>query len=64
MIYAINQFFNDCQFQSFMIFSDKKILESIANGEIKIEPFRPDCMGTNSYDVHLGKWLASKTASL
>ncbi len=44
-----------------MIFSDKKILESIEKGDIKIDPFRPDCMGTNSYDVHLGKWLATYT---
>jgi dCTP deaminase len=42
-----------------MIFSDKKILESIASKDIVIEPFRADCMGTNSYDVHLGKWLAT-----
>lgn len=41
-----------------MILSDKKILESIANGEIVIEPFERECLGTNSYDVHLGKWLA------
>lgn len=41
-----------------MILSDKKILEGIERGEIVIEPFRPHCLGTNSYDVHLGKWLA------
>jgi dCTP deaminase len=41
-----------------MILSDKKILESIRQGQIVIEPFRRDCLGTNSYDVHLGKWLA------
>ena len=41
-----------------MILSDKKILQSIEDGEIVIEPFRRDCLGTNSYDVHLGKWLA------
>lgn len=41
-----------------MILSDTKILESIDNGEIVIEPFRPECLGTNSYDVHLGKHLA------
>lgn len=41
-----------------MILSDKKILEAIENGDIVIEPFRPDCLGTNSYDVHLGKFLA------
>jgi len=41
-----------------MILSDKEILEAIQNGKIVIEPFRKDCLGTNSYDVHLGKWLA------
>ncbi len=41
-----------------MILSDKKILEAIDKGEIVIEPFRRECLGTNSYDVHLGKWLA------
>jgi dCTP deaminase len=42
-----------------MILSDKKILDSIESGEIKIEPFRKECLGTNSYDVHLGKNLAT-----
>lgn len=42
-----------------MILSDKKILAAIEKGEIVIEPFRLDCLGTNSYDVHLGKWLAT-----
>jgi dCTP deaminase len=41
-----------------MILSDKKILEGIDSRQIVIEPFRPECLGTNSYDVHLGKWLA------
>ena len=41
-----------------MILSDTKIMEGIERGEIVIEPFRPECLGTNSYDVHLGKWLA------
>ncbi len=41
-----------------MILSDKKILEGIASGEIVIEPFDREYLGTNSYDVHLGKWLA------
>lgn len=44
-----------------MILSDKRILEEIDKGTILIEPYRPDCMGTNSYDVHLGKWLATYT---
>lgn len=42
-----------------MILSDKRILEEIDKGTILIEPYRPDCLGTNSYDVHLGKWLAT-----
>jgi dCTP deaminase len=46
-----------------MIFSDKKILESIQSLNIVIEPFRMDCLGTNSYDVHLGKWLATYDAA-
>ena len=41
-----------------MILTDKKILEAIEHREIVIEPFRRDCLGTNSYDVHLGKYLA------
>ena len=46
-----------------MILSDKKILASIENGEIVIEPFRRACLGTNSYDVHLGKHFAVYTAA-
>lgn len=40
-----------------MILTDKKILEAIEAREIVIEPFRRECLGTNSYDVHLGKYL-------
>jgi dCTP deaminase len=42
-----------------VILSDKKILESIKNGEIVIEPYNRSCLGTNSYDVHLSKNLAT-----
>ena len=42
-----------------MILSDKEILKSIEKKEIVIEPFDPNCLGTNSYDVHLGKYLAT-----
>lgn len=28
-------------------------------GSIKIEPFRRECLGSNSYDVHLGQTLAT-----
>jgi dCTP deaminase len=41
-----------------LILSDKKILEEIKRGNIVIEPFNREKLGTNSYDVHLGKWLA------
>ncbi len=41
-----------------MILSDKRILEEMEKGTILIEPYRADCMGTNSYDVHLGRYLA------
>jgi dCTP deaminase len=41
-----------------MILSDKRILEEMAKGNIVIEPFDINCLGTNSYDVHLGEWMA------
>lgn len=41
-----------------MILSDKKILDEIKKGNIVLEPFDRKFLGTNSYDVHLGKWLA------
>jgi dCTP deaminase len=41
-----------------LILSDTKILEEIKKKNIVIEPFRREKLGTNSYDVHLGKWLA------
>lgn len=44
-----------------MILSDTQILEEISLGNIVIEPFDPACMGSNSYDVHLGKYLAMYT---
>ena len=42
-----------------MILSDKRILEEIEKGTIKIEPYNRKDLGSNSYDVHLGKWLAT-----
>jgi len=41
-----------------MILSDASILAAIENGDIVIEPFRPESLGSNSYDVRLGKYLA------
>ena len=34
----------------------------MARGTIVIEPFDPSCLGTNSYDVHLGRYLATYDA--
>ncbi|HZY70574.1 MAG TPA: dCTP deaminase [Thermoplasmata archaeon] len=42
-----------------MILSDRKIGEAIRDGRIVIRPFRPECLGSNSYDVHLGRYLAT-----
>ncbi|HCS19264.1 MAG TPA: dCTP deaminase [Bacteroidetes bacterium] len=42
-----------------MILSDKRIQEEIEKGTILIEPFRKECLGTNSYDVHLGRYLGT-----
>jgi dCTP deaminase len=41
-----------------MILSDTRILEEIAKGTIVIEPYDRKFLGSNSYDVHLGKFLA------
>jgi len=41
-----------------MILTDKKIIEEIEKGTIKIEPYNPDYLGSNSYDCTLGKVLA------
>jgi len=41
-----------------MILTDQEILECMEKGSIKVEPFRRECLGSNSYDVHLGKTLA------
>ena len=41
-----------------MILTDHTIKESISNGTIVIEPFVESNLGTNSYDVRLGKTLA------
>lgn len=41
-----------------MILTDGEILKEIEQGNILIEPFDREKLGTNSYDVHLGKHLA------
>lgn len=42
-----------------MILSDTDILLAIERGDIVVEPYRREYLGTNSYDVHLGEWLAT-----
>jgi dCTP deaminase len=42
-----------------MILSDTRIRAAIREGRIVIRPFRADCLGSNSYDVHLGPYLAT-----
>jgi dCTP deaminase len=42
-----------------MILSDTEILKEITAKNIIIEPFNINNLGTNSYDVHLGKYLAT-----
>lgn len=42
-----------------MILTDVEILASIDKGEIVIQPYDRKCLGTNSYDVHLSKHLAT-----
>jgi dCTP deaminase len=44
-----------------MILSDTRILEEIEKGTIGIKPYDRSCLGSNSYDVHLGKTLATYT---
>ena len=41
-----------------MILSDTSILEAIDRKDIVIDPYDKSCLGTNSYDVHLSKYLA------
>ena len=41
-----------------MILTDKRILEEIEKGTIKIVPYHRSDLGSNSYDVHLGSTLA------
>ena len=47
-----------------MILSDREILSAREAGEIVIEPFDRDKLGTNSYDVHLGPTLAVYDAAV
>lgn len=40
------------------ILTDEEIKIHIEQGSIVIDPFNPENLGTNSYDVHLGKHMA------
>jgi len=42
-----------------MILTDKQILDCMSEGSIVIEPFDQNRLGSNSYDVHLGKTLGT-----
>ena len=42
-----------------MILTDQKILEAIGTGAIVISPFDRKFLGSNSYDVHLARHLAT-----
>jgi len=42
-----------------MILSDKKILEYIESGDIIIRPFDRKNLSSNSYDVHLSKYMGT-----
>jgi len=41
-----------------MILSDTEIRAAMERREIVVEPFDPEALGSNSYDVHLGRTLA------
>lgn len=47
-----------------MILSDKRILEEMEKETIKVIPYDRECLGSNSYDVHLGSTLATYTEHL
>ena len=44
-----------------MILTDTQILDEMKRGTIVIAPFDRQHLGSNSYDVHLGQWLAVYT---
>jgi dCTP deaminase len=47
-----------------MILTDSEILREIEAKTIVIEPYRRECLGSNSYDVHLGATLAIYKSSV
>lgn len=55
----VNDGFCKTQEKRSMILTDKQILKAIDKGEIVVEPYDRSCLGTNSYDIHLSKYLAT-----
>lgn len=47
-----------------MILSDRMIKDAMSRGEIVIEPFDANALGSNSYDVHLGDTLKTYVGPL
>jgi dCTP deaminase len=47
-----------------MLLSDRRIVDEIARGNIVIEPFDQQQLGTNSYDVRLGDWYFESNRNL
>lgn len=47
-----------------MLLSDRRILEEMERGNIVIDPFDPQQLGTNSYDVRLGEWYFEPNRNL
>ena len=45
-----------------MILTDQQIRAEMERGTIVVAPYDPSCLGTNSYDVHLGRYLATYDA--
>ncbi|MDQ2715347.1 MAG: dCTP deaminase [Chloroflexota bacterium] len=47
-----------------MLLSDKRIMEEFESGNIVIDPFNPQQLGTNSYDCRLGEWYFQGDANV
>jgi dCTP deaminase len=47
-----------------MILTDKQILDAIEEGSIVISPYSRECLGSNSYDVHLAASMATYRAAV
>ncbi|MEI9942640.1 MAG: dCTP deaminase [Chitinophagaceae bacterium] len=45
--------------ETFVLENDKECPAAHLCQTIKLAPYDRECLGSNSYDVHLGKWLAT-----